>query len=53
MLAGRAHGIGTCLTTVLGMFQQEKAFEILDIPTDKGWTINAVITAGYPLGKWG
>ena len=53
MLAGRAHGIGTCLTTVLGMFQQEKAFEILDIPSDKGWTINAVITAGYPLGKWG
>ena len=53
MLAGRAHGIGTCLTTVLGMFQQKKAFEILDIPSDKGWTINAVITAGYPLGKWG
>tara|TARA_B110000444_G_scaffold256528_1_gene293039 strand:- start:59 stop:721 length:663 start_codon:yes stop_codon:yes gene_type:complete len=53
MLAGRAHGIGTCLTTVLGMFNQEKAFEVLNVPIDKGWQINAVVTAGYPLGKWG
>ena len=53
MLAGRAHGIGTCLTTVLGMFKPQKAFEILNIPSDKGWKIDAVVTAGYPLGKWG
>ena len=53
MLAGRAHGIGTCLTTVLGMFKPKKAFELLNIPNDKGWKIDAVITAGYPLGKWG
>ena len=36
MLAGRAHGIGTCLTTVLGMFKPEKAFEILNIPNEIG-----------------
>ena len=53
MLAGRAHGIGTCLTTVLGMFNQKKTFDALNIPTDKGWRINAVVTAGHPLGKWG
>ena len=53
MLAGRAHGIGTCLTTVLGMFKPQKAFEILNIPSDKGWKIDAVVTAGFPLGKWG
>ena len=53
MLAGRAHGVGTCLTTVLGMFKPEKAFEILNVPSDKGWKIDAVVTAGYPLGKWG
>jgi nitroreductase len=53
MLAARAHGVGTCLTTVLGMFKPEKAFEILNIPGDKGWKIDAVVTAGYPLGKWG
>ena len=52
MLAGRAHGVGTCLTTVLGMFKPEKAFEILNIPNDKGWKIDAVITAGYRLGNW-
>ena len=53
MLAGRAHGVGTCLTTVLGMFKPQKAFEILNIPSDKGWKIDAVVTAGFPLGKWG
>ena len=53
MLAGRAHGVGTCLTTVLGMFEPQKTFEILNIPSDKGWKIDAVVTAGYPLGKWG
>ena len=53
MLAGRAHGVGTCLTTVLGMFKPQQAFEILNIPSDKGWKIDAVVTAGYPLGKWG
>ena len=53
MLAGRAHGVGTCLTTVLGMFKPEQAFKILNIPSDKGWKIDAVVTAGFPLGKWG
>ena len=52
MLAGRAHGIGTCLTTVMS-FKQKEAFEILGVPDDKGWSLNAVVTAGYPLGKWG
>ena len=53
MLAGRAHGVGTCLTTVLVMFKPQQAFKILNIPSDKGWKIDAVVTAGYPLGKWG
>ena len=52
MLAGRAHGIGTCLTTVMA-FKQKEAFEILGVPNDKGWKLDAVVTAGYPLGKWG
>lgn len=52
MLAARGHGIGTCLTTVMS-FETEKVFEVLNIPNDKGWTLNATITAGYPLGKWG
>ena len=52
MLAARSHGIGTCLTTVMS-FKAEEVYEVLDIPADKGWTLNATITAGYPLGKWG
>ena len=52
MLAARSHGIGTCLTTVMS-FKTEEVYEVLDIPADKGWALNATITAGYPLGKWG
>ncbi|MDC3051777.1 nitroreductase family protein [Acidimicrobiaceae bacterium] len=52
MLAARSHGIGTCLTTVMS-FKTEEIYEVLDIPADKGWALNATITAGYPLGKWG
>ena len=52
MLAARGHGIGTCLTTVMS-FKADDVYEVLGIPTDKGWTLNATITAGYPLGKWG
>lgn len=52
MLAARSHGIGTCLTTVMS-FKTEEVYEVLDIPVDKGWALNATITAGYPLGKLG
>ena len=52
MLAARGHGIGTCLTTVMS-FKTDDVYEVLEIPTDKGWALNATITAGYPLGKWG
>ena len=52
MLAARGHGVGTCLTTVMN-FKTEDVYKVLNIPSDKGWTLNATITAGYPLGKWG
>jgi len=53
MLAARGHGIGTCLTTVLGMFRQAEVFEVLGVPTDKGWRMDAAVSAGYPTGRWG
>lgn len=53
MLAARGHGIGTCLTTILGLFRQQQAFEVLSVPDDKGWTLNAAVSAGYPTGRWG
>jgi len=53
MLAARGHGVGTTLTTVLGMFRHQELADLLDVPTDKGWTNAAAVTCGYPLGRWG
>lgn len=53
MLAARSHGVGTCLTTILGIFEADAAFEVLGAPAGKGWTLNAAVSCGYPLGTWG
>jgi nitroreductase len=53
MLAARSHGVGTTLTTVLGMFKHQEMAELLGVPLDKGWTNPAAVTCGYPLGRWG
>jgi len=53
MLAARSHGVGTTLTTVLGMFRPTEVAELLGVPLDKGWQNAAAIPCGYPLGRWG
>lgn len=53
MLAARAEGVGTTLTTVLGMFRSKELFELLGVPSDKGWENAAAIPCGYPTGRWG
>ena len=53
MLAARGLGIGTCLTTIAGWFKSEEVFEVLGVPTGRGWTNSAAVSAGYPLGRWG
>ncbi len=53
MLAARGHGVGTCITTILGLFRQQQVFDVLGVPADKGWTMNAAVSAGYPTGRWG
>lgn len=53
MLAGRGEGIGTCLTTILGIFEGSQVFELLGVPSDKGWQLSAAVSCGYPLGRWG
>jgi nitroreductase len=50
MLAARAYGIGTALTTVLRI-EQGKTREILAVP-DR-WQVVAVIPMGYPEGRFG
>ena len=53
MLAARGQGVGTCLTTILGVFGAAEVYEMLDVPTDKGWQLAAAVSCGYPLGRWG
>ena len=53
MLAARGQGVGATLTTIVGAFKSAELFELLGIPTNKGWTNAAVITCGYPKGRWG
>ncbi len=53
MLAARGEGVGTTLTTVLGTFRSKELFELLGVPTDKGWVNAAAIPCGYPTGRWG
>jgi len=52
MLAARAEGVGSCLTAVLSAFHHADVAALLGVPTDKGWTIAACVTFGYPTGRW-
>ncbi len=53
MLAARGHGVGTTLTTVLGLFKSVEVADLLGVPLEKGWQNAAAVTCGYPLGRWG
>ena len=50
MLAARAHGIGSCITTI-HRFRDAQVKELLGIPADVEPA--ALIPLGYPLGKFG
>jgi nitroreductase len=52
MLAARAEGVGTTLTTILA-FRKDEVFQLLDVPEGQGWEMSGCITMGYPLGRWG
>jgi nitroreductase len=51
-LAARAEGIGTALTSVLGVFHGPEAMQILGVPQDKGWVMACCVSFGYPTGRW-
>ena len=53
MLAARAEGVGSSLTTVMHVFHGKEVLEILGVPADEGWVISSTVTFGYPTGKWG
>jgi hypothetical protein len=52
MLAARAEGVGSTLTTILGSRSQD-VFELLSVPVDEKWTMSACVVMGYPTGRWG
>jgi len=53
MLAARAEGVGSTMTTILASFSQDEVSDILGVPKDAGWTMHGVIPMGYPQGRWG
>ncbi len=52
-LAARADGVGSSLTSVLGIFHGEQAMQILGGPAGKGWSMACLVSLGYPTGRWG
>ena len=52
MLAARAEGVGTALTSVF-MFEMDPVLELLGVPKDQGWLFSSCVTFGYPTGRWG
>jgi len=52
MLAARAHGVGSALTSIMGMLHRDEVFEVLGVPTDGGWVNSCCVSFGYPIGPW-
>jgi nitroreductase len=53
MLAARAHGVGSSLTSLLGFFHPKETLEILGVPEGEGWLMACCVSFGYPTGRWG
>ena len=51
-LAARAEGVGSALTSVLGIFHGPEAMRILGVPDGKGWAMACCVSFGYPTGRW-
>lgn len=51
-LAANAEGIGTSLTTLLFKKHTQQVLDILGAPAPGEWVPMAMISMGYPTGKW-
>jgi hypothetical protein len=40
------------MTTVL-RYEAPRVAELLGVPTEDGWAMNAMLALYYPLGRWG
>lgn len=52
MLAARAEGVGSSLTTVLA-FKGDQVPALLGVPVADGWKMAGCVPMGYPTGRWG
>jgi nitroreductase len=52
LLAARAEGVGGVMTMVLNNFR-DQVNELLGVPVEEGWKMSAMLTLGYPRGRWG
>lgn len=52
-LAANAEGIGSALTTLIFKKHTPQVLEILGAPEPGEWVPMAMVTLGYPTGKWG
>ncbi len=52
MLAARAEGIGSALTSVLGAFRAQETRAALGVPADSPWVNVCCVSFGYPTGRW-
>ena len=51
LLAARAEGVGGTITTVL-RYEAERVMQLLEVPTEAGWRMTAMLALGYPRGRW-
>ena len=52
MLAARAEGVGSTLTSVLAL-QNDEVTKILGVPGEGDWQMLCCVPMGYPTGRWG
>ena len=52
MLAARADGVGSSLTSVL-LFKNDETLDVLNVPKDQGWRMACCVPMGYPTGNVG
>ena len=51
-LAARAEGLGTVITTLLKI-QKDRVENLIGLPENGPWEMQAMVPVGYPLGNWG
>ena len=53
MLAARALGVGSALTSIMGMLHRDELLTSLGVPSEEGWVCSCTVPFGYPAGRWG